>query len=357
MHPFWDKVVEYCPRSIAPNLLTFVGFLFTLVTFFMFSYEDYEFYASAVEKPEVPLIPSWVFIVGAINIFLAYTLDGIDGKQARRTGTSSPLGELFDHGLDSYTAGLMPITLFSIFGRGEKHSVNVFRMYYILWNVLVNFYIPHFEKYNTGILFLPWGYDYSMWTSIFMLFFTGVFGQQMWQFTGPGGLNAGHLFEILIYVSSLSTTIPVAIFNIHKAYKNGYGPLHSFSEAARPSIPIFIFLILSIIWVQKSPSDILEKDPRAVYFLTSTIFSNICCRLIVAQMSNTRSEIFNSLLYPFGAAVLLSLLLKNDLVELAFVYGLCLITTLAHIHYGTCLVRQMCRHFRINCFTIRDHSE
>ena len=29
------------------------------------------------------------------------TLDAIDGKQARRTKTSSPLGELFDHGCDS----------------------------------------------------------------------------------------------------------------------------------------------------------------------------------------------------------------------------------------------------------------
>lgn len=28
-------------------------------------------------------------------------LDAIDGKQARRTGTSSPLGELFDHGCDA----------------------------------------------------------------------------------------------------------------------------------------------------------------------------------------------------------------------------------------------------------------
>jgi hypothetical protein len=26
------------------------------------------------------------------------TLDALDGKQARRTKTSSPLGELFDHG-------------------------------------------------------------------------------------------------------------------------------------------------------------------------------------------------------------------------------------------------------------------
>jgi ethanolaminephosphotransferase len=28
-------------------------------------------------------------------------LDGIDGKQARRTGSSNPLGELFDHGFDA----------------------------------------------------------------------------------------------------------------------------------------------------------------------------------------------------------------------------------------------------------------
>ena len=33
------------------------------------------------------------------------SLDAIDGKQARRTGTSSPLGELFDHGCDSLSTG------------------------------------------------------------------------------------------------------------------------------------------------------------------------------------------------------------------------------------------------------------
>lgn len=44
-------------------------------------------------------------------------LDGIDGKQARRIQLSGPLGELFDHGLDSYTAVLIPACLYSIFGR------------------------------------------------------------------------------------------------------------------------------------------------------------------------------------------------------------------------------------------------
>ena len=37
----------------------------------------------------------------AITMFLYQTLDAIDGKQARRTGSSNALGELFDHGCDS----------------------------------------------------------------------------------------------------------------------------------------------------------------------------------------------------------------------------------------------------------------
>lgn len=37
----------------------------------------------------------------AAGIWLYSTFDNVDGKQARRTGTSSPLGELFDHGCDA----------------------------------------------------------------------------------------------------------------------------------------------------------------------------------------------------------------------------------------------------------------
>ncbi|MFQ6648956.1 hypothetical protein Gotur_021538 [Gossypium turneri] len=49
---------------------------------------------------------SWVtsiFISGlyTLKLFLLHglvTFDAVDGKQARRTNSSSPLGELFDHG-------------------------------------------------------------------------------------------------------------------------------------------------------------------------------------------------------------------------------------------------------------------
>lgn len=88
-------------------------------------------------------------------------LDGTDGKQARRTGSSSPLGELFDHGLDSWATLFLPVALFSIFGRSDPYGVNASRMYGFLWVILVSFIVSHWEKYNTGILFLPWSYDLS----------------------------------------------------------------------------------------------------------------------------------------------------------------------------------------------------
>ena len=95
------------------------------------------------------------------DVTVRYTcLDGIDGKQARRTGTSGPLGELFDHGLDSWMTFLMPLGMFSIFGR-DGNSVDVFRLYWIMLGVMLTFICSHWEKYNTGVLFLPWGYDVS----------------------------------------------------------------------------------------------------------------------------------------------------------------------------------------------------
>lgn len=42
--------------------------------------------------------PRWTYLLHVVCVFLYQTLDALDGKQARRTGSSSPLGELFDHG-------------------------------------------------------------------------------------------------------------------------------------------------------------------------------------------------------------------------------------------------------------------
>ena len=51
--------------------------------------------------------PMWTAFVSAFCVFMYQTFDAVDGKQARRTKQSSPLGQLFDHGCDAVNSNLI----------------------------------------------------------------------------------------------------------------------------------------------------------------------------------------------------------------------------------------------------------
>ncbi|XP_013191731.2 ethanolaminephosphotransferase 1 [Amyelois transitella] len=364
MHPFWNKVVELVPRWVAPNVLTFAGFLLTVLDFLLLSYYDYDYTAASspihnVTVSEASLngheerIPRALWLALAVFLFLAYTLDGIDGKQARRTQTSGPLGELFDHGLDSYSVFFIPACLYSIFGRLD-YSIPPIRMYYVMWNLLLNFYISHWEKYNTGVLFLPWGYDFSMWASIMFFICTYINGTVFYKRYIFAGYTLANAFEILIYATGVFTNLPVAIYNIYKSYKLRTGKMRSLSEALRPLWSFVSVLVVCSIWVHKSPS-LLTYDLRVLFLLIGTIFSNVACRLIVSQMSGQRCELVNRLVWALAAAALAAQ--AQPRLAPAALRALAAAALAAHLHYGACVVRQMCDHFKISCFHVKQRSD
>lgn len=353
MHPFWNWLVQFFPRWIAPNVLTFSGFLLTVITFFLIGYYDYGFTAATlIPNP----IPGWVWIVAAISIFVAYTLDGIDGKQARRTGTSGPLGELFDHGLDSYSTLLIPVYVFSLFGNVDLPPI---RMHFVMLNAYLNFYLSHVEKYITGVMFLPWGYDFLMWGVSLTLGATGIFGPEIWQYTILG-VKPCVIFEVTLYVSAMITSHPIIIHNIYKSYRDKTGKMRPFREAARPMFPLLSLFVVSTVWALFSRNNIVFLEPRMFIVLSGTIFSNINCRLIVAQMTDTRADLWNGMLNLLIAATVVSIFPYTALglpelwieYERNVLYALVLVVTIAHLHYGQGVVREMCSHFKIRCFKI-----
>jgi len=282
---------------------------------------------------------------------------GIDGKQARRTGSSGPLGELFDHGLDSWTTVFIPTGLYSVFGRGH-YSISIKRMFFCYWNVFFNFIFSHWEKYNTGVLYLPWGYDASMVACFFVFIVSGFGGHEIWKHDLPGGYTSGNLVEFLLYAGSIGLSMPMACYNVYRAYKDGTGKLRPFLEASRPLFSAIILMVVTTLWVFLSPADILIHESRAFFYMVGTVFSHMCCRLIVAQMSNTRCEAFDWLLFPVTALASVAVILSPGLgFESTSVYVLAILSTLAQLHYGVCVVRQMCRHFHIDCFRIKDRSD
>ena len=56
---------------------------------------------STLPISSITVYPAWLHLLLSLCYFLYQTLDNIDGKQARRTGTSSSLGYVFDHGCDA----------------------------------------------------------------------------------------------------------------------------------------------------------------------------------------------------------------------------------------------------------------
>ena len=60
----------------------------------------------------------------ALGLFIYQTLDAIDGKQARRTGSSNALGELFDHGCDSMSTIFVTLAGACAMGMGHIQVCN-----------------------------------------------------------------------------------------------------------------------------------------------------------------------------------------------------------------------------------------
>ncbi len=62
------------PTWLAPNVLTFSGFLFLVLQFALLAYYDADFYASADNFPDHPVVPRWMWLASAICLFMAHTL-------------------------------------------------------------------------------------------------------------------------------------------------------------------------------------------------------------------------------------------------------------------------------------------
>lgn len=74
---------------LAPNVMTFVGWVLTVAIFLVLTFYDPFLVAAGSDDKshEKYNIPQWIWIFIAIAHFVAHTLDGCDGKQARRTNS------------------------------------------------------------------------------------------------------------------------------------------------------------------------------------------------------------------------------------------------------------------------------
>lgn len=140
LRAWWNWLIEFVPRWVAPNLLTLLGFLALLFV-----------WAASLALCPLGLgcdLPPWLLLTAAGALLFYQTTDNLDGKQARRTGSSSALGELFDHGCDSLFLPLIATPLATTLKLTPWDATALFGV------ALLMFYAAHWEEYHSGHLVL-----------------------------------------------------------------------------------------------------------------------------------------------------------------------------------------------------------
>ncbi|SCU96101.1 LANO_0E12464g1_1 [Lachancea nothofagi CBS 11611] len=209
LKPFWVRFVKIFPLWMAPNLVTLSGLGFIILNVLTVLYYD----PTLSEES-----PRWTYFTYAIGLFLYQTFDACDGQHARRTGQSGPLGELFDHCIDSLNTTLSMMVFCSAIGSGMKFMTVLSQ-----FALLCNFYLSTWEEYHTHKLFLS---EFSgpvegilMIVGAFIL--TGIFGPHVLWHKLIGEFKLGNnLFRVeSIHVVYALCSVGLA-FNILSSRRN-----------------------------------------------------------------------------------------------------------------------------------------
>ena len=158
------------PVWLAPNVITLLGFMFTISQAVLITYHDPNFNNNS--------IPSWVWFYLAFAQFMAQTLDGIDGKQARKLGKGSPLGEIFDHSVDSWSAHIFIMSIISAVGvdDNDENHFNRLDVMIQMWAFLFTWYLAFVESFIMKVHTIPWAYDATLIALTVLYLVCGVFG-------------------------------------------------------------------------------------------------------------------------------------------------------------------------------------
>ncbi|KAA1087498.1 hypothetical protein PGT21_032644 [Puccinia graminis f. sp. tritici] len=405
--PYWNRLVTFVPMSVAPNLITLTGLVFVMLNFAsllafqptMACSHKPSFVSKAgslLETSQGSLLdkfksfvglsnfqakcPSgWLYLSFALGLWIYQSLDAIDGKQARRTGTSGPLGELFDHGCDALNTTLGAILASASLNLGHSW-----------WTVasqvasLANFYLTTWEEYHTGTLFLSSfsGPVEGILLVIGVFFITSIYGPPFWD---QGvltllGLNSFPLLKnsgldfplnkcsLAFAIFSLGSNILGSYMNVVKSNRGKKG---SSAKTLLGLLPFVLQTAINLLWLHSQPT-LMSRHllPFMAYYGLS--FAYLVGLLIVSHILKA-PEVFpywNVLLcwsfLGFADSYINTLtfgLVKQPFFQnseagvVKFIWLSILVSGLVYAYFVTDVVLDVCDYCDINCLTIKRKPE
>ncbi|PSS21699.1 Choline/ethanolaminephosphotransferase [Actinidia chinensis var. chinensis] len=355
LQPFWSRFVNFFPLWMAPNMITLTGFMFLVLSASL----GYMYSPRLDSAP-----PRWVHFMHGLLLFLYQTFDNVDGKQARRTNSSSPLGELFDHGCDALACAFETVAFGSTAMCGRS----------TIWFWVISavpFYGATWEHYFTNTLILPTVNGPTEGLMLIYLghFFTAIVGAEWWaQHVGkalPFLSWVPFLNEIPTNIAVLSfmiffAVIPTISFNVYNVHKIVQTRKGSMLLALAMLYPFGVLLGGVLLWDYLSPNDLLGNYPPLIIVGTGLAFGFLVGRMILAHLCDEpkglKTNMCMSLLYlPLAIANTLTARL-NDGIPLVdehwVLLGYCAYTVTLYLHFATSVIHEITTALGIYCFRI-----
>ncbi|KAM8714130.1 hypothetical protein ACLKA7_014305 [Drosophila subpalustris] len=339
LQPWWNWLVAQTPLWLAPNLITIVGLILNIVTtLILIGYSP-----NGIEAP-----PRWTCLLCALGLFVYQSLDSIDGKQARRTNTSSPLGELFDHGCDSIST--IFVALSACISCQLGHYPNW--LFFQCFCAIALFYCAHWQTYVSGTMrFGRIDVTEAQFSIIAIHLVSFVFGPEIW-------LTKIGIGNIELWAAPAVTTIVCGVLSLSYVFSvvvaGGVGKNGSTvagTSVLSPSIPLTLVVLPALIIAQKSPENIFTEHASVYILAFGMVAAKITNKLVIAHMTKAEMEYLDwSLLGPtllFLNQYFNCILPEVWLLWFALAWG-----TQDLLRYCAQVCLEICQHLRIDLFRI-----
>jgi len=237
--------------------------------------------------------PSWLFLAGGFGLFGFQTYDAIDGKHARRTGTASPLGELFDHGFDSMISTVAPATFVAITQLGTSP---MFLILLVMGSIPL--YCQYWEESYTHTIY--WG----VWSNAIegTLLVVGLYLGAWWNtpayWLTP--VNLGFVvvpFNYLFAYLYIVATIPAILDNFKKVYRVRKS-VQAMKEPLGKLIAYTLFHVLFFLWILVIAPSLFQKYAWHVISLYALVNANLTMWLMISKNAREGFPVFFGILIP-----------------------------------------------------------
>ena len=299
MNPFWIKCSTFLPYAYSPNMVTVTGLFCQFLSIILIAYYDLTF---------SELLPSYVNYFCAFMLFMAQTLDAIDGKHARNTKRSSPLGQLMDHGCDSMDNFLFCVVLAqSVLFGNTIHTLVVEVL------IQVPFYTFTLEEHITGVIRTQInnvGVTEYQFFCMGLLIITAIFGKPL-VLLEIKGIKLSYIILYTIVVIAIFQTLLIIKINSK-----------SLGEAIKNFKPLLILITLCIGELLSCKLYLYKSKPLIIIVLNGLYYSLLTCKLIISNMAKKDIIVADMDIIAFVLGIITCIFINNEKIETYIIIGL-----------------------------------